>query len=384
MLKNKKQLYWILTISGWLLFGLFKSYLSPFWDVDDPNRWLLTAFTFVNPLQMILITHSYRYLARRFNWLNFSFPKTTIVIAAAAGVMIWLFIYIKAYVNPYIAKFFCWILNREYPELATQTPPALEPVMNYVYPYMFTLECAAFMIWLAFYHAYHFFENMQIKTAEQYESKVKLQEAELSFLRSQLNPHFLFNALNSIHALSLAQSERASDAVILLSDLMRYTLNYGKKNLVRLEEEMEIVEKYLKLEQIRFGKKLTYQFDIQENTLSVLIPPIIVQTLAENAIKHAIRQNTSGGLIRINTVLKDDFLIIDIVNNGQLTAKEAPSVSDPFLTDSDPKDGGIGIENTEKRLTMIYGDKAGFSLKNANNQEVVASLKIPLRVGSKS
>lgn len=378
MLKNKKQLYWILTILGWLLFGLFKSYLNPFWDVEDADRWLLIVFTFINPFQMLLITHIYRHLARRFNWLNFSFPKTTILITGASGVMIGLFVCLKAYVNQYFAKLLCWILGEYFPEIANQTPPAFEPIMRYVYPYMFTLECAAFMIWLALYHAYYFFENMQIKTAEQYESKVKLQEAELSFLRSQLNPHFLFNALNSIHALSLMQSERASDAVILLSDLMRYTLNYGKKNLVKLEDEMGIVEKYLTLEKIRFGKKLTYLFDIQPNTHTILIPPIIVQTLAENAIKHAIRQNTNGGLIKINTAIKEGFLVIDIINNGQLIQKEPPSVSDPFLTNSDAKDGGIGIENTEKRLIMIYGNKAFFSLKNANDREVVASLKIPL------
>ena len=380
MLKNKKQLYWVLTISGWLLFGLFKSYLSPFWDVVSDDRWLIVVFTFINPFQMLLMTHLYRHLAHRFNWLSFSFPTTTVVITVAAGVMIGLFLYIKTYANPYIGKFLSLILNKHYTEVANQTPPNFEPIMNYVYPYMFTLECAAFMIWLALYHAYHFFENMQIKTAEQYASKVKLQEAELSFLRSQLNPHFLFNALNSIHALSLMQSQRASDAVLLLSDLMRYTLNYGKKSLVTLAEEMEIVEKYLALEKIRFGKKLTYQFDIQQNTLNVLIPPIIIQTLAENAIKHAIRQNASGGLIKINAAIKDNFLIIDIINNGQLTPKDTPSVSEAFLSDSDVKDSGIGIENTEKRLAMIYGDKAFFALKNANKTEVVASLKIPLNV----
>ena len=125
---------------------------------------------------------------------------------------------------------------------------------------------------------------------------------------------------------------------------------------------------------------MTYQFDIQPNTLSILIPPIIIQTLTENAIKHAIRQSISGGSIKINTAIKDAFLIIDIINNGQLIQKEAPSVSAPFLANSEANDGGIGIENTEKRLTMIYGDKAFFSIKNANAVEVVASLKIPLTI----
>jgi two-component system, LytTR family, sensor kinase len=372
MIKNKKQLYWILTISGWLIFGLFKSYLSPFWDANDSkNAWILPLFTFINPIVMLFMTHFYKYIAHHFKLINLSFQKTILVILGASLGLIALFLGFKLYISPYILDALCFVFQQPNYDVATATPPFLELPMKYVYPYMYTLECASFTIWLSLFHAYYFFENVQIKTAEQYASKVKLQEAELSFLRSQLNPHFLFNALNSIHALSLMQSTKASDAVILLSDLMRYTLNYGKRNLVPLEEEMDIVRKYLELEKIRFGKKLTYQFDIQPDTLSILIPPIIVQTLTENAIKHAIRQNVNGGSIKIKTTIKDQFLIIDIINNGQLTQKKDPSVIEQ-------NDGGIGIENTEKRLQMLYGDKAFFELKNANNEEVVARLKIPL------
>jgi two-component system, LytTR family, sensor kinase len=379
MIKNRKQLYWILTISGWLAFGLFKSYLSPFWDANsgEVDAWILPLFTFINPFVMLLFTHFYAFVARRFKLLNLSFSKTVGVILGASLLLIVLFVGFKVYVSLFALNTIFQMVGKPIYDMATVTPAFLELPMKYVYPYMFTLECAAFMIWLSLFHAYFFFENAQIKTAEQYESKVKLQEAELSFLRSQLNPHFLFNALNSIHALSLMQSAKASDAVILLSDLMRYTLNYGKKNLVSLAEEMDIVEKYLELEKIRFNKKLTYQFDIQQNTLSVLVPPIIIQTLTENAIKHAIRQNRQGGSIKIQATISDQFLIVHIINNGQLIQKIDPSVSTPTSLNSEQNEGGIGIENTEKRLAMIYGDKAFFELKNLNDSEVVATLKIP-------
>ena len=320
---------------------------------------------------MLLFTHFYGYVARRFKLLDLSFPKTIFVVLVSSLILIILLIGFKTYISPFVINVIFSMLNQPYYDVEAGVPAFLVIPMKYVFPYLFTLEAAAFMIWLSLFHAYYFFENMQIKTAEQYASKVKLQEAELSFLRAQLNPHFLFNALNSIHALSLMQSEKASDAVILLSDLMRYTLNYGKKNLVPLEEEMDIVRKYLELEKIRFGKKLSYQFDIQPDTLPILIPPIIVQTLTENAIKHAIRQNANGGSIKINTTIKDQFLIIDIINNGQLIQREDSSVLQS-------NDSGIGIENTEKRLQMLYGNKAFFELKNANNEEVVACLKIPL------
>jgi two-component system, LytTR family, sensor kinase len=381
MIKNRKQLYWILTICGWLSFGAFKSYLNPFWDVQKDARenwWILPLFSFINPCVMLCFTHCYAYLARRFKLLNLSFTKTMGVILVASLVLISLSIGFKVYVSLYIVDAINSIIGKHSYNAVADMPQSLELIINYAQPILNTLEYAGFIIWLSLFHAYFFFENAKIKTAEQYESKVKLQEAELSFLRSQLNPHFLFNALNSIHALSLMQSTKASDAVILLSDLMRYTLNYGKKNLVSLAEEMDIVEKYLELEKIRFDKKLTYQFDIQQNTLPILIPPIIIQTLTENAIKHAIRQNRNGGSIKINTAIKDQFLVIDIINNGQLIQKKDPSVSEPFLTNSEQNEGGIGIENTEKRLAMFYGDKAFFELKNLSDLEVVSSIKIPL------
>jgi two-component system, LytTR family, sensor kinase len=376
MIKNKKRIYWVLTISGWLIFGLFKSYLSPFWDAKaDVYSWVLPTFTLINPFVMLLLTHGYKYIAHHFKLLNLSFPKTIVVILCASLILISMFLVFKLYISSYIFNAICFLLQQPIYDPQANTPQFLELPMRYVYPYMYTLECMSFTIWLSLFHAYYFFENAQIKTAEQYASKIKLQEAELSFLRTQLNPHFLFNALNSIHALSLMQSEKASDAVILLSDLMRYTLNYGKKNLVSLEEELNIVKKYLELETIRFGKKLKYEFDISQESLAVLVPPIIVQTITENAIKHAIRQNKNGGIIKIKSTIKDAFLRIDIINNGQLMPKENTKTDPSVLEHSE---GGIGIENTEKRLHMLYGDKASFELKNANEEEVVAQLRIPV------
>jgi two-component system, LytTR family, sensor kinase len=375
MIKNKKKLYWFLTISGWLIFGLFKSYLSPFWDHNDgKDAWILPAFTLINPFVMLIFTHLYKYVAHRLNLLNLSFQKTILVILGASLILIGLFLVFKMFINPYITAALSTLFKLSAEGNGLTIPPLLDLPMKYVYPYMFTLECAAFTIWLSLFHAYYFFENVQIKTAEQYASTIKLQEAELSFLRTQLNPHFLFNALNSIHALTLMQSEKASDAVILLSDLMRYTLNYGKKNFIPLEEELDIVRKYLDLETIRFENKLRYEFDISKESLTVLIPPIIIQTLTENAIKHAIRQSKNGGIIKIKSIIEDPFLYIDIINNGQLMFENTKTTPSVF----EQNEGGIGIENTEKRLQMLYGDKASFELKNANEVEVMARLKIPI------
>ncbi len=232
------------------------------------------------------------------------------------------------------------------------------------------MKFMAYVIWVAAYNFYHIALNLRRKTIEKLAAENRAKDLELINLRSQLNPHFLFNALNSIHSLAMMKKDTASDAVLLLSDLMRYTLNYEKRDLVDLSEEIEVVEKYLQLEKIRFGKKLTTELAIADNTLNIKIPPICIQTLVENAIKHGLQSAPNGVFIKINSHLADGSLTIDIINSGQLK-KESPSVFDP-------KKSGIGVENTRRRLQMIYGEKASFDLSNLNENEVMATLQLPI------
>ncbi|MBL7815422.1 MAG: histidine kinase [Saprospiraceae bacterium] len=230
----------------------------------------------------------------------------------------------------------------------------------------------AIAVWVAVYNFYKFYVKAQNAKITRLQIENQLKESELVSLRSQLNPHFLFNALNSIHALTMSNPNKASEAVLLLSDLMRYALNYGKRDLVTIEEEVEMVRKYLELEKIRFGEKLKYEIDIHKDTLNEKIPPIVIQTLTENAIKHGVRQTMNGGFVSIKSFLKDNFLTIEIKNTGQL--KNCPP-SVPKVEDS-----GIGIENTIKRLKMLFGERAFFNIQNENEKAVVATVKIPISV----
>jgi two-component system, LytTR family, sensor kinase len=228
----------------------------------------------------------------------------------------------------------------------------------------------AYVIWAAAYNFYHVALNMRRNTVEKLAAENRAKDLELINLRSQLNPHFLFNALNSIHSLAMMKKDNASDAVLLLSDLMRYTLNYEKRDVVPLSEEIEVVEKYLQLEKIRFGKKLNAELDISDATLDLKIPPIIVQTLVENAIKHGLKESVEGVFIKINSQLSNNFLTINVINSGRLK-KGDPSVHEQ-------KNGGIGVENMRRRLQMIYGERAIFDLQNLNEEEVIATLKLPI------
>lgn len=219
------------------------------------------------------------------------------------------------------------------------------------------------IVWIIIYYLYHILK----KNSEITEQKLLLENlaksAELELLKTQLNPHFLFNALNSIKALVLIDQEKARDAIIKLSELLRFTLNYEKAPLIALNEEINEVVKYLELEQIRFGKRLDVKISLQEETLEVKVPPAMILTLAENAIKHGINQLPDGGQILIESKLRGKLLMIEVRNSGQL--------KDSFNL-------GIGLNNLQKRLQKLFSDQASFVLDAASDSQVIAKISYPI------
>jgi Histidine kinase len=339
-------------------------------------------------MYIMLVTGLYRFVYQKFEFWKKSMVFTFVQAVIAAVLMCLLDIFLRYKVNYYVMAFdeplYNWFLPSNL-DLSKDTSNMYREALklsetNTNLAQYFDMErwnaqltkFLAYTIWTFAFTAYRYSENLIEARVEKYRFEGQLKEAELVNLRSQLNPHFLFNSLNSIHAMTMMKKEEASDAVLLLADLMRYTLNYEKKTLVTVEEEVEIVEKYLKLEKIRFGKKLNYFFDIQPDTLEKKIPPIVIQTLAENAIKHAISRSIDGGRVEVKSFMENDNLIIEVINSGQLQ-EEGPSVLSVKKT-------GIGIENTRRRLAMLYGDKAIFDLKNWGLAEVKAMMKIPIVV----
>jgi sensor histidine kinase YesM len=334
---------------------------------------------------IMIITGIYRVIYQKFEFWKKSLLFVSIQAVVAALVMVSLDVYCRYYVFYYVENVIIFVFNTVPIDQFMKNDP--NPNIYYQaellskkndmlrqYHAMNTLNLQitkflAYVIWTFAFNAYRYSSNLIEARVEKFRYEGQLKEAELVNLRAQLNPHFLFNSLNSIHAMTMMKREEASDAVLLLSDLMRYTLNYENRNEVTVEEEMETVEKYLKLEKIRFGNKLNYSFDIQPDTLNMKIPLIMVQTLAENAIKHAIGQNKEGGHVVIKSFLEKGNLVIEVINSGRL--ETAPSVSSVKKT-------GIGIENTRRRLSMLYGEKAFFNLANWGNSEVKAMMQIPI------
>ncbi|MCC5924721.1 MAG: histidine kinase, partial [Crocinitomicaceae bacterium] len=216
-----------------------------------------------------------------------------------------------------------------------------------------------FMLWTAIYLSNHLIQKSRTQELHNLQLTSSHQEIELKTLREQLNPHFLFNSLNSIRALVEIDPQNAKNAITTLSTLLRNSMQMGKKTKVLLTDEITLVEEYLKLEKIRFEERLDYSITI--NVIQeILIPPFIIQTLVENAIKHGISKSKEGGVISVNIDYQINQLNITVKNTGELGPKNAI---------------GIGLENTKRRLKLQYGDNAHLQIDQLNG-EVVAKITI--------
>ncbi|MDZ7878065.1 MAG: histidine kinase [Saprospiraceae bacterium] len=365
------RLFWVLNISYWILHYTIQGLTNPIFLAFTESVRITLIFIFI--VWIMLITGGYRFLHKKMNWGDKPLQFTGIQILLSAVLMTVLDIVCRFYFNPAIFVPFNFF-SLEYSQnvygraFADTANKAMQIVLGQFSANAQWVKFMAYVIWTAAYNFYHISLNIRRNAIEKLNAENRAKDLELINLRSQLNPHFLFNALNSIHSLAMMKKDNASDAVLLLSDLMRYTLNYEKRDVVPLAEEIEVVEKYIELEKIRFGKKLNIEWHIDENALTAKIPPIIVQTLVENAIKHGLKESPKGVSIKIESRLEEGFFKIDIINSGQL--HNTPSVNEQ-------KNSGIGVENTRRRLEMIYGQSARFDLKNLNDAEVIASLSLP-------
>jgi len=220
------------------------------------------------------------------------------------------------------------------------------------------------MIWSAAYLVYNYVRNYEREEVKNLKLQATKNEMELNILRSQLNPHFMFNAMNSIRALINEDPELAKTAVTKLSNILRSTLLAGKKQFVTLNEELTIVKDHVALEKIRYEERLNVEYDLDKSVLSRRVPPLIVQTLVENAIKHGISKLKEGGRLYLAATAEGEGVKITIENSGQY---------DPNAS----RDTGIGLENTRRRLGILYGKAGRLEIANKDASTVQSVLIIP-------
>src|SRR5271154_1751294 len=191
------------------------------------------------------------------------------------------------------------------------------------------------------------------------QASVLARDAELKALKAQVNPHFLFNSLNSISALTTSDSAKAREMCILLGDFLRRTLGLGEKTAIPLEEELSLIHAFLAVEKVRFGARIRMEEDIDRRALDVPVPPLLLQPLVENAVVHGIANLVEGGSIKLDIHSHNGTLAIALENS--------------FDPDSPPRRrGGVGLANVRQRLATRHGNLASFQVKTEGDRYRVA------------
>jgi LytS/YehU family sensor histidine kinase len=211
---------------------------------------------------------------------------------------------------------------------------------------------------------YHYITKSRKQQLDTLKLESLVKELELKTIKAHINPHFIFNSLNSIRALVDENPERARKAITELSTILRSSMQADKSESAVLERELDIVKDYLALENMRFEDRLHIEYEIDEATLSLLVPPMMLQTLVENAIKHGISKQIHGGVVRIRSLIKDHYHELSVENTGHLNGFSSAE--------------GFGLSSTTNRLSLLYGNKAKFEIKQANANLVEAKVRIPL------
>jgi signal transduction histidine kinase len=194
--------------------------------------------------------------------------------------------------------------------------------------------------------------------------ELALREAELRALEAQVNPHFLFNCLNSIRALVIENPPLAQDMLTRLASTLRFNLHRDLMHTIPLASEVEAVTDYLALEQVRFEDRLRVEFAIDPAAAQAAVPPMLFQTLVENALKHGIAPLAAGGDLVIRATALADGVLVEVENTGQIMPPKAGATQ-------------VGLANIRERLRILYGDAVSLDLRSHDGNRVVASVVIP-------
>jgi sensor histidine kinase YesM len=214
-----------------------------------------------------------------------------------------------------------------------------------------------------------YYRNLKAKELEEADLKILTRDAELKALKLQMNPHFLFNSLNSINALVTRDPRLARKMISQLSDLLRMSLDSHDKLLIPLKEELKLVHTYLSIEQMRFGDKMTIKEDIDPALLTQPFPAMLLQPLLENAVKYGIASTRSGGTILLSIQKQDGFLIGSVINESH---------DANFKLSSPAPNNGISLHNIRQRLDRMYGDDYIWQIDQSEANKFKVEFKLPL------
>ena len=343
--KNRTKFYWLSQFGGWMLFSIINIVIIASYEGIPIARillWILLG------LLGITFTHILRSIIKKNGWLSLP-PKKIIIKVLVSSVIIGTAMFVIAHG-----------LNLAFNITDLSKFKLITPFVV-----VFNLSSVV-LVWCLIYFTVHYFENYQKAEIEALIWEAAVKDFELKTLKSQLNPHFMFNAMNSIRALIEENPEIAKNAITKLSNILRYSLKIERTETVSFEEEMKTVEDYLALESVRFEERLKYNINIGPSSAKVEIPPMMIQTLVENGIKHGISKMQTGGEISIESRVIDSKLKIQITNTGKILEDEIKSST------------GFGLNNTRHRLNLLYGEEGKFNIYNIDENNVAVEIEIPI------
>jgi sensor histidine kinase YesM len=339
---NKTRIYWVCQIFGWFAFVFVNAVFIDFNNKANTASYFSLFLLF---LLGVSLSHLYRKIIIKYKWLSVKtvaliprFLFSSLLLGLITYVIGEIFNLIITFQNIHFSKFDI---------LSTLN-------LSFIY-----------LVWSLIYFLVNFIENYRKEEIKNLRYEASMNEIELNKLKSQLNPHFMFNAMNSIRALIDEKPDKAKQALTQFSNVLRNTLQMGKTKLVSFSQELQLVKDYLDIESIRYEERLqiTYNIDPASNIFD--IPPMMLQTLVENAIKHGISKVAKGGYITISSKVENECLLITIKNTGKLEKTELENSK------------GYGINNAIQRLNLLYGNSALFKIEQTKDYEVTCTLIIP-------
>jgi two-component system sensor histidine kinase AlgZ len=231
----------------------------------------------------------------------------------------------------------------------------LDPRLSKNLALLFGIGILLYLLAVAFFYVLLAVQQSQEAKEREMKAGVLARDAELRALKAQVNPHFLFNSLNSISALTSSDPAKAREMCVLLGDFLRRTLGLGEKTAIPLEEELSLIRAFLAVEKVRFGARIQMEENIDPDALPVFVPPLLLQPLVENAVVHGISNLVEGGSIRLDIHARDGSLSIAVENS--------------FDPDSPPRRrGGVGLVNVRQRLATRHGNRATFDVKTEGDR----------------
>lgn len=346
---SKDRAYWISQVGGWGAYGLI---LSAFFILTDRLQFGIREIVSILLMGIfgLLITHTFRAVVKRWNWVKLPLIRLIPQVLVANFSMGAVYIAISSTSERIIGigqqSDFQWSLV-----------------------FLATLNASLiFLLWSVTYFSMYFFRNYKQEEIERLKWEGAIKDFELNKLRSQLNPHFMFNALNGIRSLVDEDPNRAKTAITQMSNILRNSLLADRAKTITLGEELRTVNDYLNLEKLRYEERMSVATHIDESTLGVQVPPMMIQTIVENAIKHGVSKQVSDGFIDLTTYTDKNTLVIEIRNSGNLGQPDSNST-------------GFGILNTRQRLELIYGVRqATFDISQEKEGVVMARLQIPVKL----